>query len=98
MIWKILAILLGIWLFFKLFGKRIFLYLLKKMVQKLEQQTLKDMKHFQNLYDEKVRQSYHLNDEFSIIIPDEKFQSGKKRHTKVIEEVEFEEVKKDEKQ
>ncbi len=94
MIWKIFLFFLAIWLFFKIFGKRIFLYLFKKMVQKLEQQTLKDMRHFQNLYDEKARQSYPLNDEYSVIVP-EHFETGKKKKNITIEEVEFEEIPKD---
>ncbi len=94
MIWKIIVFFLVIWLFFKIFGKRILLYFVKKIVKKLEQQTLKDMKHFQNLYDEKARQSFHLNDEYSVIVP-EHFENGKKKKNIIIEEVEFEEIPKD---
>lgn len=62
------------------------------MVQKLEQQTLKDMRHFQNLYDEKARHSYPLNDEFFIIIPEQVSSEKKKRY--IIEDVEFEDLPK----
>ncbi len=91
MIWKILVVFLLIWLFFKLFGKRIFFYLLKKLIKKLEAQTLKDMKNFQNMYDKKAKYTYHLNDEFSIIIP-ESYQSSNKKRKAIIEDVHFEEL------
>jgi hypothetical protein len=90
MIWKILVVLVFIWLFFKLFGNKILLYLLKKIVKNLEQKTLKDLKYFENMYDEKARNVYPLNEDFSIIIPENHYSAkGKKR---IIEEVEFEEV------
>lgn len=95
MIEKILIFIFVTWLFFKLFGKRILLYLVKKLVQKLEQQTLKDMKHFQNLYDDKARYSYPLNEDFTVIIP-ENYSYEKRNKKIVIEEVEFEEYPKDE--
>ncbi len=93
MIVKILIGLFCLWLFFKLFGKRILLYLIKKIVQKLEQQTLKDMKHFHNLYDENARQSYPLNNEYSVIVPEPCQKSRRKE--KVIEDVEFTEIPND---
>lgn len=92
MIWKILAVLLGIWLFFKWFGKRIFLYLLSKLVQRLEQQTLRDMRYFEKMYDEHARQAYHLNDDFSVIIPEKKSPINRNIGKKEIQDIDFEEI------
>lgn len=96
MILKIVVVFFLLWLFFKIFGRRILLYLVKRMVQKLEQQTLKDMKHFQNLYDEKAKHSYPLNDDFFIIIPERLGSERNQRHA--IEDIEFEDLPRNKRQ
>ena len=91
MFWKIVFILFAIWLFFNFFGKRILLYFILRWIKKLEQQTLKDMKHFENKYDAHAKNKFHLNEEFTVIIP-ENPNGNHKNKLKVIEDVEFEEI------
>lgn len=89
--WKILLLLIGIWLIFKIFGRYIFLYLVKKIIKRLEDQTLESMRYHQNMYNDEQNQSFHHKSGFKIITPNKEHKSTK-IFRKNIEEVICEEV------
>lgn len=88
---KIILFIIGIWLIFKLFGRYIFLFIVKRLVKRLEDQTLKSMRYHQRMYNDEHKHSFHHESGFKVIVPN-KENNYSKIFKREVEEVGYEEM------